>query len=153
LQALREEPESFGAAEEEFADISLEDVAKRLRPSDDSFVLGALAPALIGTVGFHRREGVKKRHKGIIWGVYVAPERRGQGIARSLMRAAISRASSLAGLDSLSLTVALKNEAARNFYLSLGFSTYGVDRRAMKLGAEYLDEELMELLLATDEHR
>ena len=153
LRALREEPESFGSAEEEFASIPLDEVAKRLTSDDHAFVIGALAPALIGVVGFRRREAAKRRHKGIIWGVYVAPEHRGQGVARSLMRAAIARATALPELEYLSLSVGLRNEAARNFYLSLGFSSYGVDRRAIKLGGEYLDEDLMELLLATDEHR
>ena len=153
LRALREEPESFGSSEAEFAAIPLDDVAKRLASDDDAFVLGALAPTLIGAVGFRRREGAKRRHKGLIWGVYVAPERRGQGVARSLMRAAIARASALPGLECLSLMVGLRNEAARNLYLSMGFSSYGVDRRAIKLGGEYLDEDLMELLLAADERR
>ncbi len=147
LRALREEPESFGASEAEFAATSIGDVANRLRASDSAFVLGAVAPALVGTVGFHRREGAKKRHKGIIWGVYVAPEYRGQKLARALMEAAIARASTLPGLECLNLTVALRNQAAHRLYQSIGFKSYGVDRRSMKLGAEYIDEDLMELRL------
>ena len=147
LRALREEPESFGTSEAEFATTPIADVANRLRASDNAFVLGAVTPALIGTVGFHRREGAKKRHKGIIWGVYVAPEYRGQKVAHALMEAAIARASALPQLECLNLTVALKNKAAHRLYQSMGFKSYGIDRRSMKLGAEYVDEDLMELQL------
>ncbi|MGI8855036.1 MAG: GNAT family N-acetyltransferase, partial [Thermomicrobiales bacterium] len=73
LRALMEEPEAFGASPEEFARRSLADVAARLRPTDDAFVLGAWAPELVGTVGFFRQSGQKARHKGMIWGMYVAP--------------------------------------------------------------------------------
>src|SRR5882672_5750584 len=74
LRALREEPESFGMAFEEATMIG------KLESSGDSFVLGAFTPELVGMAGFFRRQGVKNRHKGNIWGMYVAPEARGQGL-------------------------------------------------------------------------
>src|SRR5882672_6553911 len=91
LRALREEPTFFGASHEESAETPLEEVARKLRCSDDSFVLGALVPHLVGTLGFRRRQGQKRRHQGVIWGMYVAPECRGLGLGRSLMQAASQR--------------------------------------------------------------
>ena len=94
LRGLREEPESFGSAYEESVDTPLEDVVRRLRASADCFVLGTFAKHLVGTVGCHRKEGLKLRHKAMIWGMYVSPECRGRGLGRTLLTAAIARAGS-----------------------------------------------------------
>ena len=42
---------------------------------------------LIGMAGFYREKGLKSRHKGRVWGVYVTPEARGGGIGRKMMQA------------------------------------------------------------------
>ncbi len=143
LRALKEEPESFGAAYEESVDTPIADVAKRLSNSNDSFVIGAFNPNLVGMIGMFRRQGQKMRHKGIIWGMYVAPEGRGQGLGKALMSAALERASTIPDLEHLMLSVVTTKEAARNLYLSLGFKTYGVESEALKIGESALDEELM----------
>lgn len=139
LRALREEPESFAMALEEAH------MAGTLDSSGDSFVFGAFSPELCGMVGFFRRQGIKNRHKGTVWGMYVAPEVRGQGLARSLMAALISRAAGLPDLEQLVLEVVTTNEAARQLYSSLGFVSYGLERRALRIGDRYLDEELLSL--------
>ena len=139
LRALREEPESFGMAFEEAKMIG------KLESSDEAFVLGAFAPELAGMVGFFRRQGVKNRHPGTVWGMYVAPPARGQGLARALMQALISRAVGLPDLEQLLLEVVTTNQAARRLYSSLGFTCYGVEREALKIGSRYLDEDLLAL--------
>ena len=141
LRALREEPESFAMAFEEAR------VVGTLDSSGDSFVLGAFTPAFSGTAGFFRRQGIKNRHKGTVWGMYVTPEARGQGLARSLMSSLISYAADLPDLEQLVLEVVTTNEAARRLYSSLGFVSYGLERRALRIGDRYLDEELLSLHL------
>jgi len=148
LRALREEPESFGSAYEESVDTPLADVIKRIKPTEDSFVLGAFAPGLVGTTGCHRRHGIKSRHKATIWGVYVAPEQRGRGLARDLLMATIARAASVSGVEELLLQVSAINQSARNLYVFAASQPYGLERRSLKLGDRYLDEELMALSLA-----
>ena len=143
LRALKEEPESFGASYEESAESPISEFVKRLQENDDSFVLGTFAPELVGMVGFYRRPGLKMRHKGNIWGMYVAPEVRGKGIGRALMSAALERAEKLAGLEQVLLAVVTTNDAARRLYLSLGFQPYGIERQVLKLANGYFDEELM----------
>ena len=139
LRALREEPESFGMASEEARMIGT------LESSEDAFVLGAFTPALTGVVGFFRRQGIKNRHKGTVWGMYVAPEARGHGVARDLMLALIARAADLPDLEQLLLGVVTGNHAARRLYSSLGFVSYGLEREALKIGSRYLDEDLLSL--------
>ncbi len=145
LRALMEEPEAFGASPEEFARASLADVAKRLRPSEEAFVLGAWTPELVGMVGFFRQAGLKRRHQAMIWGMYVAPEARGQGLGRALLAEALTRAAAVPGIEQVHLGVVTRNTAARALYLSLGFTIYGTERHALKLGDRYVDEELMAL--------
>lgn len=149
LRALMEEPEAFGASPEAFAGQPLAEIAKqRLAPSDDAFILGAWTPDLVGMVGFFRHSGPKARHKGMIWGVYVAPEARGQGIGRALITETLARAAAMPGLELVQLNVVTTNAAARGLYLALGFTTYGIERHAFKLGDRYVDEELMALDVA-----
>jgi ribosomal protein S18 acetylase RimI-like enzyme len=147
LRALQEEPESFEDAYEESVNMPEAEIARRLQYSDDSFILGAFVPDLVGMVGYYRRIGIKVRHKGLIWGMYVAKEFRGQGLAKALMQSAIERASGIAGLEQLHLAVSTHNTVARNLYLSLGFSSYGIETHAKKLGNDYTDRELMILRL------
>jgi ribosomal protein S18 acetylase RimI-like enzyme len=139
LRALREEPESFAMAYEEAQMIGT------LESSDDTFVLGAFTPALAGMVGFFRRQGIKNRHKGAVWGMYVASEARGEGLGRALMLALISRATKLPDLEQLVLEAVTTNEAAHRLYSSLEFVSYGLEHRALKIGTRYLDEDLLAL--------
>lgn len=150
LRALKEEPQSFGESWEEGCRRTLESIGERLE-AIDAFVLGAFVnDELVGTVGCVRRDGMKTRHQGFIWGMYVAPEHRGKGIGKALMKAAIAQASAIDGLEQISLSVVTTNLAARSAYLSLGFAVFGLEPRALKVDGKYLDEEHMILILADD---
>lgn len=144
LRSLKEEPGSFGASYEESLGATREEILKRLADNDESFVMGAFdGGKLMGILGFFRRPGIKVRHKGTIWGVYVAPEGRGNGVAKALMQTAIAHASSLPGMEEILLSVCSLNEKARSLYISLGFKSYGYESKALKLEDKYQDEELM----------
>jgi ribosomal protein S18 acetylase RimI-like enzyme len=150
LRALREEPGAFGSSYEEAIGRTPDEVAARHRQTvtdPDSFLMGAWGPALVGSIGFRRDSGRKMRHKGMIWGMYVAPEARGGGLGRRLLDAALDRARGMAGVEQAHLEVTVGNSAARALYRSSGFLVYGVEPRALKLGDVYLDEELMTLRL------
>ncbi len=147
LRALKEEPGAFGASYEESLQAPKAEILKRLADNDQSFVLGAFDESdwIVGILGFFRRPGIKVSHKGTIWGVYVAPEGRGKGVAKALMQEAIAHAFSLPGMEEILLSVSALNENARGLYVSLGFQPYGFEKNALKLGDRYLDEELMYL--------
>jgi ribosomal protein S18 acetylase RimI-like enzyme len=124
----------------------LESIRKRLGSSEDNFVLGAFIDRqLIGMAGFFRRRGEKIRHRGGIWGVYVSEECRGKGIGRALLGELIGLLQLLPGMQQVALAVSSQNAGARGLYESLGFEVYGCERRALKIGDEYVDEELMVL--------
>jgi RimJ/RimL family protein N-acetyltransferase len=46
-------------------------------------------------------------------------------------------------VEHLLLSVVSENEAAHRLYQKLGFSEYGREMKALKLGGRYLDEILM----------
>ena len=149
LEALRKIPRAFGESASEHRRTSIKETTDRLRPSLKSgFVLGAFVDGeLVGVAGVARNRGEKLRHKALVWGVYVKESVRLQGIGKALMSALISRACSLKGLEQLRLAVGFDQSAARKLYRSLGFQTYGLERRCMKVGRSYVAMEHMELLL------
>src|SRR5579864_9383242 len=111
LRALRDNPESFGASYEEILERGIAGVAQGLRKRDtapDDATFGAFeGTTLIGIAGFRREVEVKRRHKGIIWGMYVPQEMRGKGIGKALLLAAIAYAKTLPGLEKINLSVVL----------------------------------------------
>src|SRR5215469_1286588 len=144
LRALRDNPESFGASYEEILERGIAGIAQGLRRRDT-------APddvtTLVGIAGFRREEEAKRRHKGVIWGMYVPQELRGKGIGKALLQAAIAYARTLPGLEQINLAVVLTNREARHLFISLGFETYGLERQALKLHDRSFDQELMTLRL------
>jgi ribosomal protein S18 acetylase RimI-like enzyme len=94
LEALQGERLAFGKAVEEHQTTSVEIVEERFRhSSSDNFNLGAFEGGkLIGIATFVREAGIKERHKGHIYGVYVTPAHRRSWVARALMTTLIEKA-------------------------------------------------------------
>jgi RimJ/RimL family protein N-acetyltransferase len=86
-------------------------------------------------------------HKGWIVGMHVAAEHQGNGYGRALLVAALERARTIPRLELVQLGVESKNKQAMSLYSSLGFKTYGVEKRAVLVDGEYFDEDLMALEL------
>jgi RimJ/RimL family protein N-acetyltransferase len=145
LEALEQEPRAFGESAEEHRATAVEVFSKRLSAANgDNYVMGAFAGGkLVGTVGFGRHTRVKQRHKARIWGVFVGAEHRGAGIARLLLTEVLRRATSLPGLEQIILTVGNQQPAAKSLYASLGFTVFGHERGALKVGDVYVDEDYM----------
>ncbi len=148
LRALREHPEVFGMAYEEARDRPLVSVVEDFRTRHtgvDSVILGAFEGELVGMAGCFRQEGTKRRHKALIWGMYVAPEARGRGIGRALLAVAIAQAREWPGVEQIQLGVMTANEGARALYRSAGFTAYGVEPRSLRVNDRYYDEEHLAL--------
>jgi ribosomal protein S18 acetylase RimI-like enzyme len=145
LEALEREPHAFGESAEEHRAIPLDIFARRLAAaSSENYVAGAFAESkLVGTVGFFRNTRHKQRHKARIWGVFVQEEHRGHGIARRLMEEVLERARTLAGLEQIILTVGHNQVAAKRLYASLGFTVFGREPAALKIGDMCVDEDHM----------
>jgi ribosomal protein S18 acetylase RimI-like enzyme len=149
LEALEREPLAFTDSVAEHQAMTLETIRNRLGTAEDNLVLGAFIDRqLIGMAGFFRRRGEKIRHRGGIWGVYVSEECRGKGVGRALLGELIGLVQLLPGMEQVALAVSSQNAGAKSLYESLGFEVYGCERRALKIGDAYVDEELMVLYFA-----
>jgi RimJ/RimL family protein N-acetyltransferase len=99
------------------------------------------SPVGIGQAGFVRHTGSKRQHKGNIWGVYVTAAARGQGVPKAMLTQILHRVRAYPGLEQVSLSMSIPQEAARRLYSALGFEVYGYGQHALKVGNTYVDEE------------
>jgi ribosomal protein S18 acetylase RimI-like enzyme len=148
LQALREDPIAFASSYEEERDTPLLIVAQRLQPRNDRAIVGAFdGDRLVGLAAWHREEMRKMHHKGFVWGVFIAPSHRGQGLARRLLEAVIALARRADGILQLNLTAAAGNAPALALYESLGFVAYGREPAAICVDGALHDDVHLALRL------
>lgn len=141
LLALRDEPTAFGSSYEEEAAFSPETISARLATHLDQGVFGAFDELrLLGIVALRRESMRKLRHKGMIFGMYVTPEARGNGVGRDLLSQALMLARSVPDLLQVNLGVNADNTRAIALYESMGFETFGREPRAMKIEEVFHDE-------------
>lgn len=145
LRALREHPEAFTSSYEEE---SLKPPAhSEERLQHGAAFWGAFSGGqLAGMVGLDGEQRLKNKHKATVVAMYVAPEfgRRGAGLA--LMRALVAHARE-AGLEMLVLTVTHGNDGARTLYERIGFTSFGIEPRAIKVGARAYAKNHMAMAL------
>jgi ribosomal protein S18 acetylase RimI-like enzyme len=98
---------------------------------------------LVGTATFKREPGLKERHKGRIYGVYVTPAQRRKGVGRALITTLLEKAKEDRSLEQILLAVTTCQEAARHMNRHFGFETYGTEPNALKAGTKYFDEDHM----------
>ncbi len=149
LEALEREPMAFGSSPEEHRRTTPEQLADTLRAiAPDSFVVGVFVDGrLRGMAGFSRETRIKTRHRGRIWGVYLAAEVRGQLLGRRMLQHVLDEVRNVPGIEWVQLCVAVDQAAARQLYASLGFAARGIERAAIKVDGRDIDEEHMDLQL------
>ena len=138
LAGLRDAPTAFGSS------VELEqafDDARFRRMLRDNFVFAAVRDgAMIGVVAWRAGGTPKLAHVGSIWGMYVAPAERGRGTGEALLRALVDHARQ--SVEALKLSVTVDNGSAERLYGRCGFTPYGVEPMALKVGERYYDTEL-----------
>jgi GNAT superfamily N-acetyltransferase len=150
LDALRLHPESFVPTYEEERSVNGSSVASKFRNDwikDGNFILGAYRNGwLVGAIGVKRWPRQKQRHKATVWLLYTHADIRGQGTGRQLLVAAIDCCRRDPEIEMVHLSVGRESTTARHLYTSLGFQSYGVEPRALKLDeCYYIDVEMMAL--------
>ncbi len=146
LRAVKETPGAFGAT-----------VADERKTADKTYLLGFGIGAknnfllggfvngeLAGVVGFRRFALGNLKHKGAIWGMYVAPEHRKRGMGAELLKECLVRAAKKIGLELVQLAVESGNKSAIGLYQRAGFRKYAVEKRGLKVGRKYYDEFWMQ---------
>ena len=141
LQALEQFPQVFVESFEEGLDPATSGVAARVRdigqPGNQFFGAFSDENELVGAVGVQQERLRKWRHKGIIFGMYVAQSHQGCGIGRKLLKTAVASAREMNGLEQLLLVVGEQSPGALRLYESLGFRSFGVEPRELKVGDQY----------------
>jgi ribosomal protein S18 acetylase RimI-like enzyme len=147
LEALELEPMAFGSSPEEHRRTTPEQLADTLKTiAPDSFVIGAFVDGqLRGMAGFSREARIKTRHRGRIWGVYVAADARGRLLGRRMLQHLLDEVRTVPGIEWVQLCVAVNQTAARRLYASLGFEPRGIEHAAIKVDGRDIDEEHLEM--------
>ena len=143
LDALARHPCAFRASFDEEVGQSLEDFAARL--AADAIFGGFCDDALCGLAGLEIPQARNKRHKGTLFGVYVCSDRRRAGLGAALVGSVIEHARTR--VEQLHAAVVTTAAPARALYRKLGFQPYGLEPRALKVGDEIFDQELLVLRL------
>ena len=148
-EMLRADPWAFAASED--ADIGCDVEKMRARLAEPGqLVVGAFdadceqgaqpgAP-LLGAAGLVRNRHAKLAHRAIIWGVYVSPNARGQGVGAALINALIDAARTWPGLDSVGLSVSERASSAQRLYARCGFVAWGREPAALRVDGVAYDE-------------
>ncbi|MBU9723751.1 GNAT family N-acetyltransferase [Bacillus alkalicola] len=148
LEGFKTNPKAFANTYEEA--IKREnpiDTAKKQLSSKSSYTFGAFINGeLMGSATLMLSQYKKMAHKGDILGMYVSPKARKAGVGKKLVEAVIVQGKKC-GLEQLRLMVVSDNEAAKAFYKTFGFETYGIEKNAIKYEGEYFDEDLMVLFI------
>ncbi|MEZ6235037.1 MAG: GNAT family protein [Phycisphaerales bacterium] len=112
-------------------------------------IVGAFADdaSLVGSVGLRADHRAKMGHRAHVWGVYVSPRARGQGLGEAMMRRAVEVAAGWAGVTSVALSASARSHAAIAVYERVGFRAWGVEPGAVVLDAESVDEVHMVMML------
>lgn len=142
LRALLTAPEAFGSLHAIEAKRPLADHAARL--ASTRVFVAYDGSEMVGMAGFARNAAPKEAHKGFLWGFYVDPATRGQGVGTTLLAAVLEHART--SVEQVTLTAVEGNTPALALYEKAGFSRYGLEPRALKTPSGYANEVLMALL-------
>jgi len=140
--SIEAEPLAFGASPSDDVHGTVDALRTSLADRDELAVYGAFdeAGSLVGMVGLGRSPQAKRRHKAILWGMYVAPQSRRRGTARKLLEHAISQAAQWPGVRQVSLSVTTAAPGALRLYESAGFRQWGREPRGLQWEGRFEDE-------------
>ena len=79
-------------------------------------------------------------NKATLFGMYVPETQRGTGVGRQLVQAALAQARLRPGIRQVLLTVTQGNVAAQALYERCGFVAFGVEPRAVAVGAGFVNK-------------
>lgn len=139
LTALQDAPQAFGSSYAAESAQPLTFFEDRLCSS--KVWAASKGGTIVGTAGLAPWLGVRERHKGFVWGVFVASQVRGQRIAQALLTELLAYGNQ--HYEQITLSVTAENMAAFRLYQQAGFEVYGKEPNALKDETGYSDELLM----------
>jgi ribosomal protein S18 acetylase RimI-like enzyme len=110
-------------------------------------IFGAFRPGLVGAIGLYRDRHIKSSHRVHLWGMYVEPDHRRQGIGSHLLLAAIDYARRLPDVKWVHLSVTSAAPEAQSLYEAAGFHRWGTEPEAVRHDGDTADDHHMALHL------
>lgn len=148
LEALQESPYAFASTYEEEKNKTAEKYKARFAAPEKTFTFGVFEESqLAGVVSLTSESLLKLSHRTNIFAMYIKPGKRGLGLGKALLSAAIEKAKSIEGIEQICISVVTTNIPAKKLYISFGFEGIGIEKRALKFNDTYYDEEHMVLYL------
>jgi len=144
IRALGEYPEAFTSSYEEEVERPIEDTARRLADPNITIWGAWDGEDLAGMVGLARETRAKNRHKATVIGMYVGLEHLGSGLGRRMFEVLLEEARQ-GGIEVLVLTVTDGNTTAIRIYESVGFRSFGIEPKAIKVDGRYFAKNHMVL--------
>lgn len=141
LEAYAQSPDAFTSTVDEREGLPLSWWAARMSegPGASELVCGAFdGEELVGAAGLSFEQRERTRHKAILFGLYVRPAARGQGVARRLVDAVLDEARSSPLTEVVQLTVTESNSAAVQLYTRCGFVPFGSEPLAVRLDDRFV---------------
>jgi ribosomal protein S18 acetylase RimI-like enzyme len=141
LEAYERHPDAFTSTRRERERLPLSFWEARLARGRlvEELVFGHfLGDELMGAVGLRFAASERLRHKATLFGMFVRPDARGQGVGRVLIRKALRYAKSRSPVSVVQLTVSEGNGAAQLLYERSGFTTFGREPRAVSIEGRYV---------------
>jgi len=150
-ESLLAAPLAFASSPDEDFASDPEVLRSHLRGSPDKVIFRAFVNSLVGALGLFRDPHQKSAHKAHLWGMYVQPTHRGQGLGSELLEATLRHARSLPGISWLHLSVTAAAPEAQHLYESAGFRAWGSEPHSLLHGGQSVPEIHMALPFNTND--
>lgn len=146
LEALKNDPQAFSSNYAREAAYPDEKWQKRVADANAGKVskmyFAKLDGKLVGMVGSYRDDEGLINHKAEIWGVYVDPNYRGKGVAKSLMGKILEELEKDEDINIVKLGVNSDQQNAVRLYESFGFSFVKSEKHLMGDSQEHEISEM-----------
>jgi len=136
LEMLQDKPEAFGDSYENTKDQDLDFYLHRI--NNGSIFAAFLENKIVATTGYFIKQGIRSDHKAYIWGVYVQPKHRGNGLSHRLLEYVLKNLPPSVTVAQLAYTKG--NISAEKTYKKAGFKEWGIEEKAIKVDNQFYDE-------------
>ncbi|MBU0757319.1 MAG: GNAT family N-acetyltransferase [Nanoarchaeota archaeon] len=140
LEALKNDPHSFGNAIEDEIDYPEKEWRRQIR--DVLFAVNK--DKLVGMIVFKIQTKVKVQHVANIYAMYVKKEYRRKGIASQLINAAIEKIKENPNVEKVKLAADALQKPAIALYKKHGFKETALMKKELKYKGKYFDDVYME---------
>jgi ribosomal protein S18 acetylase RimI-like enzyme len=151
LIALKEDPLAFSVNYEEYAFNSEEwwrsYLSAFLYGYNTAFLIARDEDKIVGMIGVMYQKGLRRNHLATIVWFYVDKAYRGKKIGKSLMDSILDEVKQQKNIVKISLMMNVPQKNALSIYEKYGFKIVGTLEKEMRIGNQFFDEYIMELLI------